>query len=111
MNISSSLNAFRQQLPKIRIFPFRRLAATMHAIVNCMSDGEAILHRTLPPQHHIRSFHADYPTWLPVQLDKNRHFYAVVCYAFFCKLVVKSMRTGTYRLYHTFPSQTHLYTT
>ena len=109
--LSSSLNAIREKLPKIRIFPFRRLAARVHDITSAMMHGHANLQRTLPPQNHIKSFHKEHPEWVPVRLDKNTHCFALVCYTFFCQLVVKSLNAGNYRLFHSFPSPTHLYAT
>ena len=109
--LSSSLNAIRDRLPKICVFPFRRLAARIHNIATTMMRGHANLHSALPPRNHIKSFHKEHPEWVPVRLDKNTHCFALVCYTFFCQLVVKRQNAGNYRMFHTFPSPTHLYTT
>ena len=66
--------------------------------------------RAPPPPLWVRVPTRSAPRGVAVRLHKNTHRY-VVCYAFFCKLVVKSMNARNYRKYHTFRTPTHLYTT
>ena len=66
--ISSCVNAIRGRLQKICVFPIK-LAARMHENAITMIYGYNNLHSTLPPQHHLKSFHKEDFEHVLVRLD------------------------------------------
>ena len=112
LDVAESLGHVRRQLPKVRVFAFRRLAAQVYQVVKRCQMPCAGSVDPRPSRAEIRDFHETFPAWRPVRLDKNAHRFAVLCTAMYCACLCKIFTASVnYKRYHRAPSTYALYAT
>ena len=108
--VVQTLKYMNRALPKIRSFHFRRLAAQVHRIVQHGRLGVQGHADTRPSRGDVARFHASFPAWTPVRLDKNTHRFALICTATYAACLFCTFHSAkNYKPYYTAPHHFKLY--